>query len=362
MASATPRAVTIVGDRSAQQHAASLARLTEALGSVADESTVEELVAGVRRNTRLTLNFHPDRRGTSAPSVAEGLLLSGRYLPQAETGLSNGSRSAVPGGERTNWERELFGDTYETEGVDRPVYGALDLTRDPHGGSPRFGSCFVILNEPCFDRATFCVGDSHSGPTDIGTIDSFDAILAGLFEQGLAGSALDRGLTIADLRTVIAGGAPHGPPARCLDGYIEAQIHGGVSLIDDVEAIVADPSFHGTEIGAHLAGGAEAYDFDLRWHAGSELEVASTPADFRGRTMPTLAQEVARPDGIVDAATIGRHAAGISFTPPIVDGDPPESELQQIKYLWHCVLAFGRDAATRQEPPQWGSPDSRRLT
>ena len=78
--------------------------------------------------------------------------------------------------------------------------------------------------------------------------------------------------------------------------------------------------------------------------------------------MPTLAQEVARPDGIVDAATIGRHAAGISFTPPIVDGDPPESELQQIKYLWHCVLAFGRDAATRQEPPQWGSPDSRRLT
>ena len=114
--------------------------------------------------------------------MAHGLLLRGEYVPQSETGLSNGGRF-VPGGERTGWETRLFPDAYRDDRILRPVYGALDVTSDPLGGSPRFGSCFAVLADHCFDRATLCVGDSHVGPRDVGTLASPLSILAGLLEN-----------------------------------------------------------------------------------------------------------------------------------------------------------------------------------
>ncbi len=68
-------------------------------------------------------------------------------------------------------------------------------------------------------------------------------------------------------------------------------------------------------------------------------------ADFRGPTMPRLAKRVARADGFVDAWTIGQAASAVILDEPTPDGDPPESGLHQLKYLWHTVLAHGRDAA-----------------
>jgi hypothetical protein len=135
---------------------------------------------------RLTLNFHPDRIGRQGVTVARALLTDGRYQSQWVTGLSAGSRSAIVGGERHRWERDLFGRAYE--GADAattqfPVYGSLDLAFDPHGGSPRFGSSFVVLRRHVLDRTTLCVGDSHMGPRDVGTTDEPWAVLAGLAEQ-----------------------------------------------------------------------------------------------------------------------------------------------------------------------------------
>src|SRR5687767_2228240 len=86
---------------------------------------------------RVTLNFHPDRVTRSATTVSAGLLDDGRYRSQWVTGISNGSRSAVAGGERQRFERALFDGTYDMADPARhefPVYGALDLLRDPHGG------------------------------------------------------------------------------------------------------------------------------------------------------------------------------------------------------------------------------------
>ncbi|WP_343245120.1 DUF3626 domain-containing protein, partial [Streptomyces sp. SID14478] len=59
----------------------------------------------------MTLNFHPDRLLPSADgrtTVADRLAADGRYRGQYETGLSNGSRSAHPGGLRDGWEEALF--------------------------------------------------------------------------------------------------------------------------------------------------------------------------------------------------------------------------------------------------------------
>lgn len=309
-----------------------------ALGDWADRLTT----AG-----RLTLNFHPDRLDRRGRTVAAGFLADGRYRSQWATGISAGSRSAMPGGERERWERALFG----AAGADHEepsVYGSLDLLGDPHGGSPRFGSSFVVLRDHVRARVTLCVGDSHVGPADVGTFDAPWGILAGLAEQALANRLLHRGLGFDDLVEALTFPYRSDRPSRDLDGYVEAQVHGGVALADDVAEVVLDPSFRGTDIERDLALAAVQYGFALTWHTGSELPVDEVPVDFRGPEMQPLAHRVARPDGMVDAHAIGLHARPLPFTEPLPSGDPPDSALQQLKYLWHTLLHHGHDTVQPQ--------------
>lgn len=307
---------------------------------------LEEWVERFRDSGRLTLNFHPDRITQDGRTVSAGLVADGRYRSQWQTGLSAGSRSAVPGGDRQRWESALFGGAYDAadpSAFDHPVYGSLDLMLDPHGGSPRFGSSFVVLRAHVRLRTTICVGDSVTGPKDVGTADAPWSVLAGLAEQASSGALLNRGLGVEDLLKALDGSYVSAGPSRDLDGYVEAQVHGGVSLRQDVAAIVVDPSFAGTQVERDLSAAAEQFGFELGWHAGSELDAKEVPP-VRAPTMPALARTLARPDGVVDAHAIGVAAARIAFAEPQPTGDDSESPLQQLKYLWHTVLAYGHDA------------------
>lgn len=320
-------------------------RWNAAIGGTATRP-FEEVAERFQRSGRITLNFHPDRITREGRTVAAGLLADGRYRSQWQTGLSAGSRSAVPGGHRQHWESALFNRAYDTADPstsNHPVYGSLDLLLDPHGGSPRFGSSFVVLRSHVRLRTTLCVGDSVTGPRDVGTVDAPWSILAGLAEQARDGALLNRGLGVEDLLRVLDGSYVSRGPSRDLDGYVEAQVHGGVSLRDDVAVIVVDPSFAGTAVERDLSEASQKFGFELAWHGGSELESDKVPS-ARAPTMPDLAKKVARPDGVVDAHAIGMAAARITFEDPTPSGDDPESPLQQLKYLWHTLLAYGHDA------------------
>jgi hypothetical protein len=341
-------AVAAVRSRAARQREASERRWEAAVGTATGDS-LDEWANRVRNAGRLTLNFHPDRVGREGHSVAAGLLKSGRYESQWVTGLSAGSRSAVPGGERHRWERLLFDGAYDEADptlTPFPVYGSFDLLLDPHGGSPRFGSSFVVLRRQVLERTTICVGDSHVGPKDVGTITEAGSVLAGLAEQASRDELLNRGVGVDAFLRACGGSYQSPQPSRDLDGYIEAQVHGGVALESDVEAIVLDPSFRGTSVEEDLSAASDRYDFLLRWHGGSEIHADDVPDDFRGPTMPILARQVARADGFVDADRIGRAVTTLEFGEPTITGDPPESKLQQLKYLWHTVLAHGTDVAS----------------
>ncbi|MEQ1698619.1 MAG: DUF3626 domain-containing protein [Ilumatobacteraceae bacterium] len=296
---------------------------------------------------RLTVNFHPDRIGRHGRSAAAGLLADGAYRSQWATGTSSGSRSALHGGERHRFEREFFAGAYDdvdAESDELPVYGAFDLLVDDHGGSPRFGSGFLVLRSHVRGRTTMCLGDTHAAPQDVGTFDEPWSILAGLAEQAARGNLLDRRLDVGTLLATLEGQRPARSAGRDLDGYIEIQVHGGVDLAEDVEAIVLDPSFRGTDVDRDLAAAAARGGFELAWHRGSELAVDDVPDDFRGPTMPGLARRVAGPSGVVDARAIGLAAATHGYGEPTPLGDPPESPLQQLKYLWHTLLHHGHDA------------------
>jgi hypothetical protein len=304
--------------------------------------------AELSRVGRLTVNFHPDRVARSGLTVAEGMAHSGRYVSQWVTGISNGGRSAFPGGDRHRWEQQLFAGAYDDADpttVELPIYGAWDLLGDPHGGSPRFGSCFLVLADHVRDRVTLCVGDSHAGPTDLGTFDTPWCVLAALAEHVDHGSLLGVPVDERGLLDLFDDPPVNGSPRRDLDHYVEMQVHGGIDLETDVVSIVLDPSFRNTEVHETVTDMSDRYHIEIEWHAGSELAVEQIPTDFRGPTMPEVGARAARADGVVDARSIGVAARAIRLSDMQTAGDPPESEAQQLKYLWHTLLALGVDAS-----------------
>jgi len=312
-------------------------------------------IACIRQHARVALHFHPDRLDDQLRPVAASLLECGRYKSQFETLISNGSVSAVPGGARDRWEHRLFGGAYQVDGTTnahRPKYGALDLLRHPDGPAPRFGACYLLLAPQASARATFTYLDSHQDPPEKGTLDELDDIVAALLAESFTReSALGVGslrpaalvARLAELDRPFADPSRRAP-IRSLNHYVEAQVHGDVWLAADVEILVADPAFRGTEIGAALAAICERYQIRCAWHAGFALAAADVPDDFRGPTMASLAARIAGGDR-VDAAAIGRAAAELKRDPTAwADRGSSAEVLQELKLLWHVVVRFGAPA------------------
>jgi hypothetical protein len=115
----------------------------------------------VRSRARIVLHFHPDRFGLKSVTVAEALLEDGVYRNQFETGLSSGSVSAFPGGDRDAWENALFGSAYHAEGEtssERPKYGALELV--------------------CYSDGTFMGSEDPRATERLGTIGRMHSVMA----------------------------------------------------------------------------------------------------------------------------------------------------------------------------------------
>ncbi len=314
-----------------------------------------ELAIGkLKQHAKVALHFHPDRLDPAKKSVAEALLEQGIYKSQFETLLSNGSVSAFPGGDRDNWEKRLFGGAYQVDGTmnsERPKYGALHIMPHADGPAPRFGSCYFLLSPQVSRRCTFTYMDSHQDPKEKGTYEQFNSILAAILEESfLRDYAIgERDLSprrfIEHLKNNMEQPLENivqNPPNRNLNHYIEAQIHGDVSLEHDVIALVADPSFKGTPTGQTLEQICEKYEIDLHWHKGFKLSVHDVPADFRGPNMPSLAAHIAT-TGQIDARTIGAAAVHVVNHPEEWKsrGDL-KTMLQELKMLWHVFVRCGK--------------------
>jgi Protein of unknown function (DUF3626) len=320
------------------------------IGRLAFDTAIKK----VKARARVALHFHPDRPDPEMKSVSEALLDSGMYRNQFSTKLSSGSVSAFLGGERDRWEHKIFGGAYHAEGVasdDRPKYGALDLMRHPDGPCPRFGSCYFLLKPAISTRCTFTWLDSARDPVERGTYQEFDDIVCALLtevflrdfalgEPDLRPPKLIARLAV-DLDGPFADPEPKSP-MRNLDHYIEAQVHGTVSLADDVDILVADPSFRKLTVGRVLEDLCMRYGIALYWHCGFVLPPAEVPDDFRGPTMPSLARRIAR-DGYVDAGCLGQAAFDLRREPSKWSDRGTYSQvLQELKLLWHVLVKYGR--------------------
>ncbi|MCA1057488.1 DUF3626 domain-containing protein [Rossellomorea aquimaris] len=311
----------------------------------------EQVVHQIKTNAQIGLHFHPDRPTPAMKNVAESLLELGEYKSQFETFISNGKVSPHSGGDRDQWEASLFGGAYQTEGIlmsERPKYGALNLMVHPDGPSPRFGSCYFLLSSKVSTRSTFTYLDSHQNPFEKGTYQEFDMILAALLEEiFLRDFALgEKNMTPTKFVHHVLNHLEHGRKgivaSRNLNHYIESQIHGSISLKEDVEVLVADPSFKNTTVGKILEQMCLKYAIGLQWHMGFILHVDDVPSDFRGPTMPSLAKRISL-ENKIDAYTIGLAVQDLKQNPNAwIDRGTFEEVLQELKLLWHVLVKYGR--------------------
>lgn len=182
--------------------------------------------------------------------------------------------------------------------MERPKYGSLNFRARRAGGSPRFGSAYLRLAADTMRRATFCYQDSFLEPEHFGTACRVSAL--------------------------VARAEADSPDA--LDDYIEAHVHGVVSLVADVEALVLDPCYRGTPVEA----AARTLACPVAWHSGFSLPAAEMrrhPA-YRGQEYVNLGESLAcggllDPKIIGDAARSGQH------------------DDQALKRIWHYVARFG---------------------
>jgi hypothetical protein len=361
-----------------RERARHVARIADVLAGAGVEVGADVLLGAVRGQGVVTLNFHPDRLLADGRSVAQALYDEGVYRSQFETSISSGGLTAYPGGDRDVWERALFGGAYQEPGVDageRPKYGALNPMNYLDGACPGFGSCHLRLRSAATERATLIFGDSSAKPTDVGLNDDMAPVLAPLLES-IADGRGALGRSGVDLRAFVEGVlrgdisrergvfAP-GMERHTLNDYIEAQVHGVVSLAADVDALVIDPAFAGTPTGDLLLAGARRHGFEAEWHTGRALAPPDVPqhapddtggaelmrwqafcADGRARL---LAERVVEHHGTtphLDAANIGQAAVSVVRHPERWDDWGTQREvLQHLKDLWIVVVAYGEPLA-----------------
>lgn len=269
------------------------ARQARALRHVAERSSGPAVDPGLR----ITLNFHPDRTAAGRP-ILDALAEDGTYHSQFVTGTSNGGLTAHPGGDRWRWESRIFAGAYDdAPAAERPVYGALDFRRQVFGAAPRFGSSHLRLGVGTLARATFCYPDSAAEPTDFG-------VAAGMSLIALA----------------------EADEQDALNDYIETQVHGGVVLARDAEALVLDASYRGTPVET----AARRLPCPVAWHPGYRLTVTELRrhADYRGEEYADLGARIAE-RGVVDPRVIGDAARTGRY------------ELQDLKMVWHTLARFG---------------------
>jgi len=270
--------------------------------------STQEAIEHVRRKSsgppvpddaRLTINFHPDTLHQNEWMI-EALARERVYRSQFETGNSSGGLTAHPGGDRWHWESRIFGAAYDwVEPSLRPKYGALNYLGHATGGSPRFGSCHLRMRAHVLPRATFCYPDSYWQPISFGVADQMDLI------------------SLAEKNR---------PNVDELDGYIEAHIHEPVHLVDDVEAIVLDPSYRETEIEAV----ATTLGCPIEWHSGFRMgtNYITSCVSYRGQKVANLAASLLE-NGVLTPRQIGLARKGCKADPKL------------LKRVWHCVAKFG---------------------
>ncbi|MBX2875374.1 MAG: DUF3626 domain-containing protein [Saprospiraceae bacterium] len=351
---AANRALTFLKEKS-ERNAETSRKSLVALLQEAETSLelYDEALAAIRARTSIAIHFHPERISRVSATVAEGLWKEGECLTQFDTGISSGSPTGFVGGVRDEWERKFFGGYYHTPEVThkgRPKYGALILANCPDGPAPRFGSSYLVLHPEVNKRSTYTFGGNQDDLAwkRTGSWDHLDSIFLPVLKKlkeddSVLGSP---SLSISEFLGFQrdGGGSSSASPnlSHALDSYVEAQIHGRVRLREDVEKVVVDRSFYGSELERTLEKLARDYELELEWYDGYTASINEMPTEFRGYRIDALTRRIAV-GGELTAAKIGAASNSFHSNPELWEEWRKGGEaLTYFRRVWHALVYHGR--------------------
>ncbi len=220
---------------------------------------LDHVVDYLRRQARVTIQFHPDQRLPSGASIVDSFIADPVYKNQFQTLVSSGSYAPMAGSSRDAWERELFAGAYHDHPLiaeERPRYGALSALGLPPGNG-EYGRCFFELRQDVKPRTTFCpTNSSQCGAGQVSTADTLEVLL-----ELIAAIDVEYARQIAH---VALGGRPD-RDRHYRGSFVEVQIHGPVELRRDVEHLVIDVEYTATHYGDKLLELADRIDATVRY-------------------------------------------------------------------------------------------------
>ena len=197
---------------------------------------------------------------------------------------------------------------------------------------------------------TLLGSQEESAAEQTGTLGALEPVMAALAHHleavpapfGYPGLTLHRLLTEMGTKVpIVPDGVSADGLGRALDSFVEAQVHGTVDLRRDVEALVVDAAFYGTEVGDTLAELGSTYEISLSWHPGFTLAADEFPEEFRGFRARGIAERVAK-DGIVDALSLGAGQNDFVLNPEAWREFGSMSEiLTSFRRVWHVLVLLG---------------------
>ncbi len=314
--------------------------------SICQEFNITEThIADKLLSKPITLNFHPDRLCGSGKIILDSLFDDAKYQGQFITKTTNGGATAYVGGQRYNWEQELFFNSYPHNYFDRPKYGALNILNYLDGATPRFGSCYFVLSRSLVERCTFAYGDSSANPKGLCTSDTFDELIVKIIEDIQSNERILNKSTssIQEGLAVLFYNSKRNFLGRCLDHYIETHVHGDISLETDVDEFYIDESYKDTLIEVKAKKLCDKYDIVLKYIPKREIQINDINDLFRGEKIRPLAERIdtlfGEGNGVINAYLIG-EASRYDKSGWIDIGSKAEL-FQYLKQLWHTVAYFG---------------------
>jgi hypothetical protein len=225
------------------------------------EKDLDKCLAYIRDEAPLTINFFPAELSVLGARNIDAFSMDSHYRNAFE--LCERAQSARDAKDvRDEWERRLFEGGYHAHELipdERPKYASLNADQDPRGGSRFWGDCFFILSKSIRDRVSLTPDDSSVCDADsVGTFENCQHVLVRANEARLA----------AILETSRSGKPT---PVNVVNAYVEAQIHGPIELSRDIEALVVNQRYAGTDIEAKLRKFAEANGIEMRWTNGKKV-------------------------------------------------------------------------------------------
>lgn len=125
---------------------------------------------------------------------------------------------------RTKWENNLFDSAYtESEFIERPKYGALNLLKLKGGSVKEYGKSYLVLKQNVKNRITFVNGDSSLEMFHICTFNDIVALLIHLPNEYI--------------KNIIKVAKENNVNITQHFNYVECQIHGMLRLNMDFEKL-----------------------------------------------------------------------------------------------------------------------------